>query len=757
MIPNLQETLKTAYEKKEFLETILQHLPFGIAVYDFSEGRTIFINKQFSETYGYEEDLVDKELFFNKVYPEETDRDFIKDKILSDIASGDPDRMKWNNMSITAASGEKKIINTKNILLTDQRLVICAVLDVTHAEELTAENQRNKINYESVINASADLIWSVDNQLCLLTANNAYKHFIKMLTGNMPLEGATVLLEEFGEEWNNKWKGYYNQVFTGKQVTITEQLFNPINHQQEYRLVTLSPMYDAQHVPFGIACYSKDVTEESINQLELKAAQEKLRKIMDSSLDIICAVDASGHFIQVSAASERIWGYKPAELTGKYLMDYVYHEDHQMTQSRAASVMDGVIMPGFENRYVRKDGSLVDIEWTANWDANEKIRYGVARDVTEKKKREARLIESEKKYKSLFENNPVPLIIWDCETGDILDCNEESLLKYGYAREEFLSLNLRDISLNEDLGILEELVEKQVSGGRINNRVWRHQKKDGELMYVDISGHLIDYHGKRASLVMLNDITEKKLADVLLNEMHEDLQKHAKDLAISNGELEKFAYVASHDLQEPLRMISSFLTQLEKNYKSLIDERGRKYIEFAVDGALRMKHIITDLLEYSKVGKTGIKKKLIDLNVLIKEIQILFRQKMEEKNAIIVVDELPVLSIYKAPMHQVFQNLIGNALKYSREDKPTQIHISAKELSDHWQFIVKDNGIGINEKYFHSIFILFQRLHTKETYSGTGMGLALTKKIVESMGGDIWVESTEGAGSVFYFTIEKEK
>ncbi|CAN5576094.1 hypothetical protein BH11BAC3_BH11BAC3_22480 [soil metagenome] len=758
MKANLQETYQTFYENEEFIETILHNLPFGIAVNDSRDGKTIFINEKFQEIYGYTlEELANVDLFFEKVYPDEDYRNFIKEKIMADIASCDPERLQWNNITITTSKGEEKIINAKNILLPDQHLVISTVLDVTQSSKLIAENQRTKINYESILNASDDLIWSVDKNLCLLSANDAYKHLIKMLTGNLPAEGDIVLLKEFGEEWNNKWKGYYDQVFAGKQVTVTEQLYNPVNHLQEYRLVTLSPIFDATKAPFGIACYSKDVTAETVNQLKLKAAQQQLKKIMDSSLDIICAVDENGYFIQVNAASERIWGYKPEELVGKYLLDYVCREDREKTASRAAAVMDGVILPDFENRYVRKDGSLVDIEWTAGWDANDKIRYGVARDVTEKKKREASLIESEKKYKNLFANNPMPLIIWDFKTGNILDCNEASLLKYGYSREEFLSLNLKDIGSREDVGIFNELAENQLRGERISNKVWRHNKKDGELMYVDISGHLVDYNGKKASLIMLNDITERKLADVLLDDMHENLQKQAKDLAMSNSELEKFAYVASHDLQEPLRMISSFLMQLEKNYKPVLDERGKKYIEFAVDGAQRMKQIINDLLEYSKVGKTGTKKNLIDLNKLVKEIQILLRQKIEEKNAILLVDDLPVLNVYKSPMHQVFQNLIGNALKYSKENVPVQIHIGVKEFSDHWQFAVKDNGIGINEKYYHSIFVIFQRLHNNEIYSGTGMGLALTKKIVENMGGNIWVESTEGAGSIFYFTIEKEK
>ena len=257
--------------------------------------------------------------------------------------------------------------------------------------------------------------------------------------------------------------------------------------------------------------------------------------------------------------------------------------------------------------------------------------------------------------------------------------------------------------------------------------------------------------------VYFKNVSERKLTEIRLKGLNEDLQKQAKKLVISNEELERFAYVASHDLQEPLRMITSFLTQLEKKYGDIIDEKGKQYIGFAVDGAKRMRQIILDLLEFSRVGRTEDQHETVDLNELVKEIRILFRKNIEEKNAIIAADELPVIHAYQSPLRQVFQNLVSNALKYSRVNVPVQIHISVKELDDHWQFAVKDNGLGIAGEYFDKIFIIFQRLHNKDEFSGTGMGLAITKKIIESHDGKIWVESEEGIGSTFFFTVKRYK
>jgi light-regulated signal transduction histidine kinase (bacteriophytochrome) len=255
--------------------------------------------------------------------------------------------------------------------------------------------------------------------------------------------------------------------------------------------------------------------------------------------------------------------------------------------------------------------------------------------------------------------------------------------------------------------------------------------------------------------VYFKDITERKQHEIFSKQLNEELTRHVKELAISNAELEQFAYVASHDLQEPLRMITAFLTQLEKKYNDVIDDKGKTYIAFAVDGAKRMRQIILDLLEFSRVGKTNDNKEELDLDALIKEIQILFRKQIEETKAVIKVNPLPVISAYKTPLRQVFQNLIGNALKYSKKETPVIITISAYDLGSHWKFTIADNGIGIEKEYFDKIFIIFQRLHNKDDYSGTGMGLAIAKKIVENQGGKIWLESEEGKGSCFYFTFLK--
>ncbi len=242
------------------------------------------------------------------------------------------------------------------------------------------------------------------------------------------------------------------------------------------------------------------------------------------------------------------------------------------------------------------------------------------------------------------------------------------------------------------------------------------------------------------------DITERKLIEIKLSEALEDIQK-------SNTELEQFAYVASHDLQEPLRMVTSFLTQLEKKYADNLDARAKEYIFYAVDGAKRMRQIILDLLEFSRVGKTEEKRNEIDICEIISEIKILHSKQIEETHAEIICHHLPTITSYKTPVRQIFQNLIGNALKYCKKDTTPSIHIKYEKKEDHWLFSVEDNGIGIDPQFHDKIFAIFQRLHNKEEYSGTGIGLAITKKIIENLGGKIWLTSELNNGSTFYFTL----
>lgn len=244
--------------------------------------------------------------------------------------------------------------------------------------------------------------------------------------------------------------------------------------------------------------------------------------------------------------------------------------------------------------------------------------------------------------------------------------------------------------------------------------------------------------GRELILLALQDMTERK-------RMEEDLRR-------SNEELERFAYVASHDLQEPLRMVASYTQLLARRYEGELDERADKYIRYAVDGAERMKDLIQDLLEYSRVGTKGAPPEPTDPNVVLDRVLDDLKLAIQREDARITRDPLPRVTADPVQLRQLFQNLIENALKFSG-DEPPEIHVSGRRENDHCLFSIRDEGVGIEKAYLDRIFVIFQQLQGPDEAQGTGIGLALTKRIVERHGGRIWVESESGEGSTFYFTL----
>ncbi|MBZ5542691.1 MAG: hypothetical protein LAO07_03310 [Acidobacteriia bacterium] len=272
---------------------------------------------------------------------------------------------------------------------------------------------------------------------------------------------------------------------------------------------------------------------------------------------------------------------------------------------------------------------------------------------------------------------------------------------------------------------------------------------------------------QRATLNILEDWEAEKLKVELINRQlqkeieerqraEEALQEYSAELARSNADLQQFAYVASHDLQEPLRMVASFTQLLAERYRGKLDADADEFIGYAVDGARRMQTLINDLLAYSRVGTRGKEFAPTDCEALLHAVLTNLQNAVEETRAEVTHDSLPTVWADATQLSQVFQNLIGNSLKF-HGPAPPRVHISVQSRDGDWRFSVRDNGVGIAPQYSERIFVLFQRLHTAAEYPGTGMGLAIAKKIVERHGGRIWVESEPGKGATFYFTIPTNK
>ncbi|WP_297335011.1 PAS domain-containing protein [Algoriphagus sp.] len=287
---------------------------------------------------------------------------------------------------------------------------------------------------------------------------------------------------------------------------------------------------------------------------------------------------------------------------------------------------------------------------------------------------------------------------------------------------------------------------------------YRILNKDQTIFVIDKGTVLRDESGAAIRMVgAIQDISHRKRYEDSLKALNEKLLNTNHDLEISNRELEQFAYVASHDLQEPLRMISSFLGLIERKYDQVLDDKGKQYIRFAVDGAKRMRDIILDLLNFSRLRDSSEAKTWVSMTKILEEVTLLNKKSIRDTQAKISSQALPVIHGHESPLIQLLHNLVSNAIKYRNKNIRPEITIGVEEDQDFWCFRVQDNGIGIEEIYLEKIFIIFQRLHLKEHYPGSGIGLAICKKIVEMHGGKIWVKSKLGEGSTFYFTIKKRE
>ena len=278
----------------------------------------------------------------------------------------------------------------------------------------------------------------------------------------------------------------------------------------------------------------------------------------------------------------------------------------------------------------------------------------------------------------------------------------------------------------------------------------------GEMTAVDCIKHGATDYVLKGALTRLPLAIRRALQEKRLREQRKraevDLAQKAEELARSNRDLEQFAYVASHDLQEPLRMVAAYTQLLAERYRGKLDADADKYIGYAVEGALRMQTLVRDMLAFSRVGRTGVGCEHSDCNQVIEEAILNLKASIAESGATVTHDDLPMLPAERTQVLQIFQNLIGNAIKFRGKETPV-IRISAKQEGTFWRFAVTDNGIGIAPEYQDIIFVIFQRLHAREEYSGNGVGLAICKKIVEYYGGKVWLESEPGHGCTFYFTL----
>ncbi len=630
--------------------------------------------------------------------------------------------------------------------------------DITQSKLAAQALQESKNQLQTILDFAPMVVFMKDTKGNYLFMNDGYKKALNQPDLKVGMNDYQIFEKSLADKFReDDLELIKNKKTVQYEVEVNEETFYDIKF----------PLSNQEGEVYAVGGISLNITDTKRAEKEIRLAKERYDIVMQATNDAIWDWDIEkgeiywgegyktlfGYDMWQEKISEDLWATKvhPADF------EKVWNQIQVARKDPKTQKWEG------EYRFMKTDGSYAYVKEKAIIlrKPKEKIPYrmiGALQDITKQKEEEERL----KLLESVVTHTSDAVLITEAEPLDlsgprIVYVNDAFTKMTGYLPEEVIGKTPRILQgPKSDHATLSKLRKAQENWETFEMDLINY-KKSGEEFWVNFSVVPVpDGKGWFTHWVAIErDITEQKEHEAHLTDLNNQIKRRAKELAASNAELEQFAYIASHDLQEPLRMVTSFLTQLDKKYSEQLDQKAKQYIHYAVDGAVRMRQILLDLLEYSRVGRREHKTVSIDLNKLLQEIIRINQTIVEETNAQITWEQMPTLKMSKTHAQQLFQNLISNALKYQVEGSIPTIHITAKDMKTHWQFEVKDNGIGIEEQFYEKVFVIFQRLHSRDTYSGTGIGLAICKKIVEHYQGNIWVTSEVGKGSTFYFTIRK--
>lgn len=597
---------------------------------------------------------------------------------------------------------------------------------------------------------------------------------------------------------------------SGQPQSLTDYQFTDSTGRRHY-LQTLKTPYQiegsAERAVLGVAI---DVTERHDLEVAERRERDFVTQLLDTAGALIIVIDRQGRVLRFNRACEQLTGYTATEVKGRVFWDYLLvPEERDSVRQVFLALVAGDFPLRYENYWVTRTGQRRRIAWanTCVTDARGAVEYviGTGIDVTEQRVAEEALRLNERRLQALNalgEMDDATLTeltdfaleeavrLTGSTIGYLAFMNEDEsvLTMHSWSRSAMRECAIADKPIVypvADTGLWGEAVRQRQAIITNDYTAPNPLKKGYPPGHVAIKRHMNVpiFDGQRIVLVAgvgnkadpyddsdvrqlrllmqgMWRLVQRRQALANLQELNESLEQkiaeRTRDLQRSNQELQQFAYVASHDLQEPLRMVSSYVQLLAQRYRGQLDRDADDFIGFAVDGAERMQRLIEDLLAYSRVGTRGAPAAPVALESVLAQAEQNLQAAIAETGAVITHDPLPTVVADGTQMGQLLQNLLGNALKF-RGPEPPRLHVGCTDDGAHWIFSVKDNGIGFDMAYAERIFVIFQRLHPREEYPGTGMGLAICSKIVERHGGRIWAEAAPGAGATFFFTLPKER
>ena len=740
----IRKSYRAVEAERQQFKDVLDQLPAYLVLLS-PDYRVPFANRFFEERFGKSEGRRCYEYLFNRTEPCEICETF------SVLKTNAPHRWEW-----TGPDGHNYDIFDYPFRDTEGNMLIMEVgLDITEFKKTHSAMQAERRRL-------FDVLETLPVMICLLTpdyhvsfANRSFR-------------------DRFGE---SQGRHCYEYCFGKTSPCEFCESYKVLETGRPHHWEVAAPdgsVIDAYDFPFTDADGTPMVLEMDIDVTEQKRAQNALdsvsqntRSLIEASMDPLVTISAEGKITDVNEAAIKVTGVPRAKLIGTDFSDY-FTEPEKARQGYRRVFNEGFVKD-YPLTVRHKDGTLTDVLYNAtvykDTRGNVLGVFAAARDVTEKKRAEQELDRYREHLEELVGDRTKELRrseaslaraqeiahlgSWELDlVHDVLTWSDEVYRIFGLQPNEFGATYEAFLERvhPEDRDSVDAAYSGSVRQGKnsyeIEHRVVRADS--GEVRFVhEKCEHFRDEAGKIVrSVGMVHDITEQK--------------QHEQQLKRSNENLEQFAYVASHDLQEPLRVMASYSQLLERRYKEKLDQDAKDFIEFIVDAASRMQTLITDLLAYSRAGRQNLKLSRVDCNEVMRKVTAMLSKTIEAVDARVTWDKLPVVAGAEINFVQLFQNLIGNGLKF-RGSKPPEISVSARDNNNEWIFSVGDNGIGIEPQYKQRIFQIFQRLHSRGEHAGTGIGLSICKKIVENWEGRIWVESEPDEGSIFYFTVPKER
>jgi PAS domain S-box-containing protein len=633
-------------------------------------------------------------------------------------------------------------------------LVTAAIRDISVRKEAEKHLARMEGRYRGLLEAAPDAMVVVNQggEIVLLNVQ-AEKQFGYRRDELLGQKVKNIIPSGFAERLIADEKRSVEDALAQQIGTGIELIARRKNGSEFPIEIMLSPLDSAEGILVTAAIRNISVRREAEKHLALM--EGRYRGLLEAAPDAMVVVNPSGDIVLLNVQAEKQFGYRRDELVGQKVKNIIPEGfAERLVADGLRSAEDALaqqIGTGIELIALRKNGTEFPIEiMLSPLDSAEGILVTAAiRDISVRKEAEKHLARMEGRYRGLLEAAPDAMVVVN-QKGDIVLLNVQAEKQFGYHRDELVGQRMKNIIpagfaerlIADALRSTEDALAQQIGTGiEITGR-----RKDGTEFPIEIMLSPLESAEGVLVTAAIRDITTRKVAEAHLLYKVEELNR-------SNEELGQFAYIASHDLQEPLRMVASYTQLLARRYKGRLDSDADEFITFAVDGANRMQRLIQDLLAYSRVGTKGKELRETSSEEALQRAILNLRGAIADSGAMVTHDPLPPVLADETQLVQLFQNLIGNAIKYQNPGVP-RIHISAiKNGGGKWTFSVRDNGLGIDPQYFERIFVMFQRLHKREEFAGTGIGLAICKKIVERHGGEISVQSQPGKGSTFSFAL----